>query len=480
MYLASIQLKNFRAVRDMTLDFQGGGPDGATRRWTVLLGENGCGKTSVLKAIGLLLAGSEALPDLLGAADQWIHNGETQAELRAVICTAEGEERKVSLALHRGDGRDTVIKRNAKGLALLDAAIRHADRNYFIAGYGAFRRPPDASSQRSSSWEPGRASQLATLFSHSAQLVSLEHWAMDLDYRNGKKGRQVIADALAKLLPGMSFLGIDKESRSVMMSTVDGHVPLRQLSEGYQAMAAWAGDLLFRMTETFKDRVDPLNARGVLLIDEMDLHLHPVWKRTLVNFLDQAFPHLQIIATTHSPLSVQQCREGELYVVKREEGVPRLWPFKGDPSNLRLSELFLSPLIGLDTLDSPRVAALRDQARDIELKAGRRTRTDLAKLARIQEGLKGASTMPVVEAPELATLRQFQQELQAVDPTMRILASEKLFGSTRHAVLSEPTARPTPTAPKKKGVTQTKAPTKAAPRAVAAKRPTTKKTAPRR
>ena len=432
MYLVELHLENVRAIRDMALSFRGHSPQERTRRWTVLLGENGCGKSTVLKSIGLLLAGSEALADLLGVPDQWIHNSAQQARLRATIVTADGKERTVSLVLNRGDGRDGVIKTNSKGLHSLDAAIKQADRNYFIAGYGAFRRPPDLSRRSGHYSERGRAAQLATMFSLSQDLVSLEQWAMDLDYASGTEGRSVIAEALAKLLPGMTFKDIDKKTRSVVMSTQDGDVPMRQLSEGYQAMAAWAGDLLFRMTETFRDRRDPLAARGVLLIDEMDLHLHPVWKRNLVDFLNSAFPNLQIVATTHSPLSIQQCGEGELFVVRREAGGPILVPFKGDPSNLRLSELFLSPLIGLDTLDSPKVAALREQAREIELRPGEKSTTDVEQLRSIQERLEGTTPLLPEEAPAFAQLIAYQKTVELPDVAARArndVSTARLGGS---------------------------------------------------
>ncbi|MBM3525565.1 MAG: hypothetical protein FJX57_21665, partial [Alphaproteobacteria bacterium] len=335
------------------------------------------------------------------------------------------------LTLDRGDGRDHVIKKNSSNLSRLDAALRHTDRNYFIAGYGAFRRPPE----RRSDWSRGRSGQLITMFSSARDLVSLEQWAIDLDYTSNSKGRNVIAEALRKLLPGMAFKQIDKSRRAVVMDTVDGDVPLEQLSEGYQAMAAWAGDLLFRLTETFKDRKDPLAARGVLLIDEMDLHLHPVWKRRLVEFLDSAFPNLQIVATTHSPLSIQQCREGELFVVCREsDRGPTLIPFKGDPSRLRLSELFLSPLIGLETLDSPRIAALREEARRIEVKRRPKTSAELQQLQTLESQLEGAAPLATAESPAFAPLieaRAAAAELAAVD---RIRLAEALFGTKRPAI----------------------------------------------
>lgn len=415
MYLNRIEIENLRAIRSLALDF-GAGTE--ARRWTVLLGENGCGKSTVLKAIGLVLAGSDALPELLIDVDEWVHNDANVAKIRAEISTAQGKKRSLSLEIRRGDGRDSIIRRNQAGLHPLDAAVNKADRNYFIAAYGAFRRPPDP--ERSSHKLSGRlrrAENVATLFSSATDLMSIEQWAMELDYREGPKGRIIIAEALESLLPGMKFKSIDKKARRIMMSTQDGDVPLRNLSEGYQAMAAWAGDILYRMTETFGDWEKPLTARGVLLIDEMDLHLHPVWKRNFVDFINRAFPNLQIVATTHSPLSIQQCREGELFVVKREgKRPPALISFKGDPSNLRLSELFLSPLIGLDTLDSPRVATLRDEARKIELAPGSKSSADQKRLSQIAKELEGTTPLPDAEVPALASAMAVQRTLKQLLP----------------------------------------------------------------
>lgn len=73
MYLVKIALQDVRSIESLNLDFRTATED--TRRWTLLLGENGCGKSSVLRAMALLLAGSEALPELLGDPDAWIRNG---------------------------------------------------------------------------------------------------------------------------------------------------------------------------------------------------------------------------------------------------------------------------------------------------------------------------------------------------------------------------------------------------------------------
>jgi hypothetical protein len=111
-----------------------------------------------------------------------------------------------------------VIKRNAEGLSALDDAIRHTKRNYFIAGYGPFRRPPD--SEQKGRFSSYRMTPLITLFSASQDLISLEQWAMDLDYRSrGKRGLKIIEEALNQLLLGMTFSRIDKKDRAIILST---------------------------------------------------------------------------------------------------------------------------------------------------------------------------------------------------------------------------------------------------------------------
>ncbi len=104
-------------------------------------------------------------------------------------------------------------------------------------------------------------------------------------------------------------------------------------------------------------------------------------------------------------------------MVKREgAGAPTLIEFKGDPSKLRLSELFLSPLIGLDTLDSPKVAALRNEARIIELSRSKQSPADIRRLDEIAQELKGTTPLPPAEVPALASVIAFQRTLSRLLP----------------------------------------------------------------
>lgn len=368
MFLKSITLKNIRSIGELTLDFSDGK---GVRPWTYLLGENGCGKSTVLKSIGLVMAGADAALELIGQQDDWIRLGQSEAWIEVEYQTAKGDLRNAAYRFRRGGNTRQFLSDNAQSMEQLTSAIEKSERNYFVVGYGVNRyggpREDRGSLSRSKRVSNPRVGAVSSLFSLDTELISLESWAMDLEYRRGGKALDAVRSALNNLLPDVTFAGIDRERRQLMFDTVDGVLPLSALSDGYQAIATWCGDLLFQITETFQDYSDPLKARGLLLIDEIDLHLHPVWQRKLVSFIRDTLPNIQVVVTTHSPLTVHQAGENELFVVRRQSGeAATIHPFAGAPNKLMLHQLIQSPLFGLETLDSPVVEQMREELRQLQ------------------------------------------------------------------------------------------------------------------
>jgi predicted ATP-binding protein involved in virulence len=400
MFLKSIEIRDLRSIKHLAIDFSM--DDQKLRKWTLLLGENGCGKSTALRAIALLLAGSDSLAELLKEPDRWVRNTKERATISGILVNQAGQERQITIILQRGWNIRETLKANEYGLHELDAALKHSQRNYFVIGYGVTRRPSMGAKEFSQVTERGfaheRARSLATMFAPEATLVSFEQWAMDVEYRSGESATSMLRSAIGKLLPGMSFEGIDRKRREVMFKTVDGVIPFQQLSDGYQNMANLCGDILYRITQTFEDYRSPLKTRGLLLIDELDLHLHPIWQRQLVNFLSTSLPNLQIICTSHSPLIAQQLRENELYVVERTtaRGGSGIRAVAGDPSRLSLSQL-MSPMFGIESTDSMRIQKLRRRAKS---KLTTQDRSELAQVVRETE-LPEAMRLQVKTAEEI-------------------------------------------------------------------------------
>lgn len=415
MFLKRLTLRNVRSIRALDLGFSTGEEN---RRWTYILGENGAGKSSVLKAIGLVMAGADALYELVGEPDDWIRLGETEAAIEVEFAPLSGEHRRAALTFRRGEKVFDFIERNRETIRQLDEALSKSERNYFVVAYGVTRKPAaderSAFSSGGSRFRTRRARAMATLFSGDASLVPLEQWAMDLDYRQGEGGLNAVRTALDNLLPDVTFSHIDKERRRLMFETPDGVLPFSALSDGYQAMAAWCGDLLWQITETFEDYNDPLSARGLLLVDELDLHLHPVWQRRLVSFLQTTLPRVQVVVTTHSPLTVHQAGAGELFVLHRGPNGVTASAYEGAPNRLMLHQLLQSPLFGLETLDSPQVEALRTELRtltDTEA-AGSADDGDRSRLKRVQ-----------AELADVPSWRETQPYLQRTNAVLEELAA---------------------------------------------------------
>lgn len=419
MFLKEIELINFKCHSNLKFDFTAKNPDRPTRKTTFILGENGTGKSAVLKAIALVSAGSNALADVLGNADSWVQNKKKFCEIKAVVVTAEGEERAIALKINRGWHISDILKANADTLEKLDNAIKKADRNYFILAYGASRRlnrSDNKISSKQSFRSSPRTNCIQSLFNADAPLVSLTNWAMDLDYTSGGSQLKIVRDALNHfLVENVKFKNIDREKGALMFTTPDGIVPLEQLSDGYQNVAAWVGDLMYNITTTFKDYKDPLKARGVLLIDEVDLHLHPRWQRKLHEFLTSKLPNFQIIVTTHSPLTAQQARESELYALRRGEKEIELVPFVGDPAKMLLHQILMSPVFGLETDESLVVEETKDRVRKLSLKA-KTTATEKAEVKILSEKL---STVPInvrsnsnMDKKDMQLLKTINQQLK--------------------------------------------------------------------
>ncbi len=367
MPLRKLIIENVRSIEHVEIDFV---TAGEPRQWTVLLGENGTGKTTILRAAALVMAGSDALTELMREPATWIRNRKKSARIAAEFSTRDGERRHAQIEWAPGDSIVGIVRKNVSNLESLDAAIEHAQRNYFVAGYGSSRRMPAKNSPTFASSEVytlTRALSVATLFSRDAALWPLDAWAMDLDYsRPG--GLKVVQKALDALLPGVQFRKIDKQARELLFDTPDGVVALDRLSDGYQNMAGWIGDLLFRLTRAFADYAKPLEAGGILLLDEVDLHLHPVWQRQLLQFLAGQLPNFQFVATTHSPFTAHQCGPEALHIVERRDArkPPSIRQYLGDARLLRIDQV-LDPLLGLPTTDSLQTQNLREEY--LELKA---------------------------------------------------------------------------------------------------------------
>jgi predicted ATP-binding protein involved in virulence len=225
-----------------------------------------------------------------------------------------------------------------------------------------------------------------------------------------------VKQLLLSILPEVNAIRLGAGSGANPTPRVDfqtpyGWVPLRQLGFGYQTLIAWMVDFASRMVERYPDSPDPLAEPAVVLVDEIDLHLHPTWQRKLIGYLSERFPNTQFIATAHSPLVVQAAvganlavlrREGDHVVIDNDVEAIRGW---------RIDQVLTSDLFGLPSARPPELD--EPLARRQELLAKPRlTEKDRRELAELE---KRIGELPAGETAEQArTLHLIQESLDVL------------------------------------------------------------------
>ena len=134
------------------------------------------------------------------------------------------------------------------------------------------------------------------------------------------KIKELINGTLFPEILDFKFESSDSLHNYVLFKTKDGWFRYNELGFGYQSSLSWIIDLSKRLFEAYPESENPLAESAVVLIDEIDLHLHPRWQRDIVGYLSKAFPGIQFIASTHSPSVLQSMSDVNLYVMTRKDG----------------------------------------------------------------------------------------------------------------------------------------------------------------
>jgi energy-coupling factor transporter ATP-binding protein EcfA2 len=413
MWVEEFSLENIRCFENVKLVFK---ERSEPFKWITLLSENGGGKSTILQAMALLLAGPEGSRTLLPRPDGWVRNEERIGKMWIKIHQGQNDPGKygdVQVATHfaysyfiTGNERvvvnqkeytEPVLQENPQRTLtwLRKNAFSKDSKGWFAVGYGCFRRLTRTSQVIVPSLAPQvRFTNFATQFQEDKPLSAFEQWMVHLEYQiRGKnkiatRQREIGIQAIDRLLPkGVSFSSVDDNGK-ILFAIGDRKVPTIALSDGYRSILALTGDLVWRLIQSFPDSDNPLGEEGVVLIDELDIHLHPIWQRDIAYWLQEQFPQLQFFVASHSPLVAAGAGEKALtYKFQLDEGRSSAVKITG-LDKMEVGKILQSEAFQLVSPFSPQVQSRIDRYDELHRKGDSRTPIEENELTGLFEFMK--------------------------------------------------------------------------------------------
>lgn len=407
--LTRVEFADVGPIRALSLDLRPG--------WNLLVGDNSSGKTSILRAIALALAGTD--PRASVASARVLRVGATRGTVSVSI-----DRDTFTTTLERGlsgvtakASRETLTQRG-RWLTLGFPAVRGVVARA-ITGPAAAQ--PDA---------PGAWDVLPLVEGASdARLDDTRQWIVNTAIRaegndNPERHQRLLArwfEIVAELMPGLDFkyARVDRQSWQVFVTTADGELPIDQLSQGMVATLGWIGTVLRRLYDVFPESEAPEKEPVLVLIDELDSHLHPAWQREVIPLVRKQFPNAQVIATTHSALLVNALEDPErdaIFRCSRDAlGAVSVTRITQDLRGHRADQVLTSPAFELETSRS--VYAADRRKRHLEALAHRHESPEASALS---DELSAEMQALIPSPPETPEARESAAEAERrADATMK-------------------------------------------------------------
>jgi predicted ATP-binding protein involved in virulence len=322
-YISQISINNFFSIKQINLNF-------GSSKEIYFLGENGDGKSLLLMALYLAFNGNY------------------------IISKTNQEETGKAVDLLRKN-KDMFLK----GLDEFDREYNLQQANYIenIYAYGTHRGRYSSDTPEEygfmSLFDFNKTLNDPITWLKNQKLLELENLS-----RSGNKDTKDSSFCFAsEELENMFYELLERnvkvkiEGADVFFIEKDYKLNFEQLSEGYRSIIIFVSDLLFRLSSKIGKDKDVKSIKGVVFVDEIDLHLHPKWQRIIINKLRLLFPNIQFFFTTHSPTIIQGASEDAIvYRIYKENGITKASePYLRTTLNhLMINTLLTSPLFGMD------------------------------------------------------------------------------------------------------------------------------------
>lgn len=384
--LERLRLENIRGFRKLTLEFSSN---------TIIIGRNGTGKSTLLRAIALALApASDAAALLAHPVGSLVRQGERQASIVAELVDEDSVRREVSYTM----SADTSVgwRREAEG--------------FFVCGYGTGRTATRGS-------QPGSyqtRDAVASLFDYDSHLVDPELMLRRLQDYLGEARYEAAMKGLRRVLGLSKRHQIELAKGGGVRISGPGigkDIPLEGWADGYRMTFQWLLDF-YGWAIQANALTDTGGVKGILLVDELEQHLHPSMQAALMPSLEKILPDTQVIATTHSPL-VALGAEDATVIALHAEGSEVIQAQIPDLTGYSAHDVLLEEaLFGTDPYGPKTRKLLTEQRKLASIPKAKRTEQQRKRLGKLA-ALLGPADKPSLDDPVLARLDQLQALLEA-------------------------------------------------------------------
>ncbi|MGN6292445.1 MAG: AAA family ATPase [Chitinophagaceae bacterium] len=335
VYVESIEIENFKCFSYLKLDFENRNDVSENiselrlnEPWLLFLGENGVGKSSLLKAFVIGLTGKEYIDDLGITGKDILKHGARKGFIRIKLV---GAVQPIEVSFNRREIKTTLYQPIVN-----------------IVAYNSIRLKPKAGKI-----EPEKAvfygAKARNLFDYTFSLIDADTWLVKL-LKKDKTAFDRVAIALKDLMLLDNEDTIKIEKGLPVVKRGNDQFFIDELSDGYKSVFYLAVDIMATLAG---ENVTFDLAEGMVLIDEIGTHLHPRWRMEVVGRLRKAFPKIRFVVTTHEPLCLRGLYAGETVVLtKNQEREVIALTDLPDPSELRVDQILTSDFFGLkSTID---------------------------------------------------------------------------------------------------------------------------------
>ena len=366
MYAKSLSIKNFKCFgqAELELQFPGRGGAGVSKidNVNLILGDNGGGKSSVLRALAIAVL-APILPESGFVPHRLVRRPlkrvpSLTGKIHIVGVPGEGEamstsELDLQAELSIRTTRSSLDKLLAvQGTHVLPALEYEDSPAFFIVGYGATRRVESGDHSPSSARRSRglRYQRISSLFEDHVALQPLQSWLPRLKRRARlfAEAVELIDDVLPDNIGFNGRLSVEDDDEQYVFEHNGIPTPLSSLSDGYKAFIGWVSDLVGNLASVAPSGKGLREIAGIVLVDEIDLHLHPAWQRSVIPMLSKAFPKLQFVFTSHSPIVASTVMRENVFVTDTaEDGTATIKQLQEHVFGRSPEDLLLSGYFGL-------------------------------------------------------------------------------------------------------------------------------------